>query len=259
MGIKVDPEWWKKLFDELYRITDARSVCDDKVTKLEVDLICEMLALHPEQKLLDLCCGHGRHSFELFTRGFRECTLVDCSPFLIGQAKKESMRRNCEMEIIDADARSTGLSSETFDIVIIMGNSLGYCTEPDSDLSILCEAFRVLKRGGKLLADVVDGTSLSTKLTPVAWHEIGEDIVVCREREIVHNRVNAREIVLSKGKGLLHDQTYSIRFYTPDSFRSLIANAGFSGITVQTDFSPLRKNIDCGCMNDRMIATGRKP
>ncbi len=37
--MKVDPDWWKKLFDDIYLVTDARSVCDDDITGREVDLI----------------------------------------------------------------------------------------------------------------------------------------------------------------------------------------------------------------------------
>jgi D-alanine-D-alanine ligase len=40
MSIKVDPDWWKTLFDEVYLLTDARSVCDARITRREVDLIC---------------------------------------------------------------------------------------------------------------------------------------------------------------------------------------------------------------------------
>ena len=40
MAIVVDPDWWKKLFDEVYLITDARSVCDKVLTCREVDVIC---------------------------------------------------------------------------------------------------------------------------------------------------------------------------------------------------------------------------
>jgi hypothetical protein len=30
MSIKVDPDWWKTLFDEVYLLTDARSVVPTK-------------------------------------------------------------------------------------------------------------------------------------------------------------------------------------------------------------------------------------
>ena len=35
----VDPEWWKHIFDDLYLITDARSICDEKLTRSEADLM----------------------------------------------------------------------------------------------------------------------------------------------------------------------------------------------------------------------------
>jgi hypothetical protein len=82
--------------------------------------------------------------------------------------------------------------------------------------------------------------------------------VVCREREIVNNRVNAREIILSKKEGVLRDQTYSIKLYTPDSLKSLFEQAGFSVTTTCTDFSTHQNKADYGCMNNRMIIIGSK-
>ena len=37
--VEVNPEWWKTLFDDVYIITDARSVCDEELTCREVDFI----------------------------------------------------------------------------------------------------------------------------------------------------------------------------------------------------------------------------
>jgi len=37
--IKINPDWWKGIFDEIYLKTDARSVCDDEVTCREVDFL----------------------------------------------------------------------------------------------------------------------------------------------------------------------------------------------------------------------------
>lgn len=132
--MKVDPDWWKKLFDDIYLVTDARSVCDDDITGHEVDLICELLPVVPGQKILDLCGGHGRHSFELCTRGICACTIVDYSQYLIDHARKHAERYNYSIDLIRADARNTGLPAGSFDHVIIMGNSLGYISEQDADL-----------------------------------------------------------------------------------------------------------------------------
>jgi D-alanine-D-alanine ligase len=162
------------------------------------------------------------------------------------------------MTIACADARDTGLPPDSFDRVIIMGNSLGYAEEPEADQDILAEAGRVLKKGGRALVDVVNGATLRDQFQPRAWHEIGADIVVCREREITGNRVRAREVVLSRKEGLLRDQTYAIRFYTPASLRRLMKAAGFGAVSVKTEFSPHDYDEDYGCMNNRMLALGTK-
>ena len=83
MTIEVRPDWWKSLFDEIYLVTDARSVSDGKVTRREVDLFCEILHLGTGDRILDLCGGQGRHSLELSGRGFGGCTVLDYSEVLL--------------------------------------------------------------------------------------------------------------------------------------------------------------------------------
>ena len=259
MNFTVDPEWWKTLFDDIYLVTDARTVCDEEITRREVDLLCELLPLQREHRILDLCGGHGRHSFELHARGFRGCTLLDYSSYLIDHARTRAAAAQCRLELIQADARNTGLPSAHFDHVIMMGNSLGYLPDPEADREILAEAKRVLSAAGWLLIDVVDRTAVCDSFKPVAWHEIGADTVVCRQREIRGNRVCARELVLSKQRGLVRDRTYSIRLYDSGTLTALLEQAEFEQISIRRGFSFHRLKGDYGCMNQRMIATCRKP
>ena len=133
MTINVDPNWWKTLFDEIYLLTDARSVCDDDITCREVDLICRLLPIKPDHNVLDLCGGHGRHSFELCSRGFSNCTLVDFSTHLIDVARKRAEQEGHSINLVQSDARQTRLNPQSFDHVCIMGNSLGYIDVPGVD------------------------------------------------------------------------------------------------------------------------------
>jgi D-alanine-D-alanine ligase len=254
--MRVDPEWWKTCFDDIYLLTDARSVCDPDLTGREVDVICSLLELQPPERILDLCGGQGRHSIELLRRGFTDCTLVDYSRYLIEDAARTARGLGMELICVQADARSTGLSSASFDHVLILGNSLGYGSEPDFDLRILGEARRLLRRGGDILVDVVDGASLKHACSPNVWHEIGDDVIVCRQREISHGRVNAREIVLHKVKGLLRDHTYSIGYYRAPQLKVLLQRAGFDDVCIHTRFTPHAGSGDYGCMKNRMIGIG---
>jgi D-alanine-D-alanine ligase len=259
MPIKVDPDWWKTMFDDIYLLTDARSVGDDTLTRLEIDVVCELLPVENDHRILDLCGGHGRHSFELCRRGFEFCTLLDYSRTLTDMAREKSIARGYPIEVICSDARETDLPSDYFNHVLIMGNSLGYVPEPDADRKIISEAYRLLIPGGWLLVDVVDGTAARKSFNPNAWHEIGNDIVVCRQRELKQDSIIAREIVLSKQEGLVRDRTYGIRLYDPQRLENLLEAVGFNQLQIHTDFSPHRFEGDYGFMNRRMLGVGRKP
>jgi len=258
MSIDVDPEWWKTMFDEVYLITDARSVCDKTLTGREVDVICELLPLNSGHRILDLCGGHGRHTFELYKRGFTECTLLDYSQALIDIAQSEAAKNDYAVAFIQCDARNTELRSSTFDHVIVMGNSLGYIQAPDADTKIITEAFRILRPGGWLLVDVTDGNAVKNSFSANSWHEIGAETVVCRHRELCEDIVCAREMVIDKHTGLVRDRTYAVRLYDSESLGVLFQQSGFSKIKVYTNFSPHQSDGDFGFMNNRMIGVGQK-
>ena len=259
MPVHVNPDWWKTLFDELYLLTDSRSVMDPEVTRREIELVCELLPIKPGQRLLDLCGGHGRHSLELARQRQVQCTVFDYSSVLLEKGRKNAGEAGLELEFVQGDARSTGLPEAHFDHVLIMGNSLGYLMDREADLEILSEAWRVLCSGGWLLVDVTDGRAVRNEFRPRSWHEVEPGLVVCRERELMDGRVNARELVICKERGLIRDCTYSIKLYEPEELAALLKEAGFERVKVHTRFSPHSRQGDYGFMNQRMIAVGCKP
>jgi len=258
MSIHVKQDWWETLFDDVYLLTDARSVCDDKITCREIDLVCELLSIRKHQHILDLCGGHGRHSFELFKRGYKNCTLLDYSQYLVNHAKEHAADNNISIDIIRSDARKTGLPSASFDHICILGNSLGYISDREADNKIIDEVSRLLRPDGKLLVDITDGDYVLSSFKPIAWHEIGDDIVVCRQREIKGGSVHAREMVLSKKKGLVRDNNYSIRLYNEKSLTLLLDQSGFFNIKIHKGFSAHKGEGDYGFMNNRMVAVCQK-
>jgi D-alanine-D-alanine ligase len=259
MSVHVDPDWWKTLFDEIYLITDARTVCNDVVTQREISIFSELIPMHTQDRILDLCGGHGRHSLELCRRGFSNCTVLDYSQTLlnIGAAKAEDLAH--PIAFVQGDARQTEFTSASFDHVLLLGNSLGYIIDDSADFFIMQECLRLLKPGGWLLLDVTDGRAVREKIAPLAWHEIEADIVVCRQRELNNDRILAREMVLSKEKGLIRDKTYGIRLYEPQQLVALMTRAGFAKQKVHTDFLSRSSEEDLGCMNHRLVITAQKP
>jgi 2-polyprenyl-3-methyl-5-hydroxy-6-metoxy-1,4-benzoquinol methylase len=48
----------------------------------EIDDLLALVALAPGARVLDLCCGPGRHSIELATRGYRVTAVDRTRPYL---------------------------------------------------------------------------------------------------------------------------------------------------------------------------------
>jgi len=259
MSIEVNPDWWKSLFDEVYLLTDARSVCNHELTRREVDVVCELLPLQPEDRILDLCGGQGRHSIDLAGRGYRNCTVLDYSQVLLERGRETARGQARPVVFIQGDATDTGLPSGHFDHVLILGNSLGYLPESLDDLHIMQEAWRVLNPGGWLLVDVTDGAVVRAKFNPNAWHEIEDKFVVCRQRELADNCIRAREVVICKEQGLMRDQSYAIRTYDGEHLIGLVSQAGFVDAAVREGNFSQQAGGDYGFMNHRLIITARKP
>jgi D-alanine-D-alanine ligase len=256
--VKVDPDWWKRLFDETYLITDARTVCDDKLTCKEVDFLEEFLALSKSWPILDLCGGHGRHSLELSRRGFKDVTVLDYSEVLINLGKERAKKEGLNTLFVRNDARATHLPSERYRVIIIMASSFGYFPDERENEKILSEAHRLLMPGGILLLDLPNRDYVLKNLNPQSWHEAGDGIVVCRYRKLEEDIVYSREMVISKTEGGIRDETYCTRLYSEEKISEMLASAGFSSANIQKGFVSHEKKEDYGCMTNRSIVTARK-
>ena len=70
-------DWWRTLFNSLYLETDGDVIENDRNTAEEVGLLIRSVGLERNDRILDLCCGQGRHSLELARRGFPNVTGLD--------------------------------------------------------------------------------------------------------------------------------------------------------------------------------------
>ena len=256
--VKVDSDWWKTLFDETYLITDARSVCDEKLTCREVDFVEDLLRPKKTWPILDLCGGQGRHSLELSRRGLQDVTVLDYSEALINLGRESARKEGLDIQFVQGDARDTGLPGQKFRIVILMASSFGYFVDEGEDRKILEEIFRILMPKGLLLLDLPNREYVLKNFTPQSWHEANEEIVVCRQREVEGDITYGREIAISKHKGLIRDATYCTRLYSPEKITGLLTSVGFSSVNIENDFSTHEKRADYGLMTNRMIVIARK-
>jgi len=254
----VEPDWWRRIFNSIYLKTDADVIDDQRITKTEVDLFSEILKLSPGEKILDLCCGQGRHSLELTRRDFRDVEGLDRSHYLIQKAKTSAKKESLSVKFREGDARKLPYLPDTFDVVMILGNSFGYFETIQNDLEVLKEVLRVLKPWGRVLVDIADGEYLRKNFQPRSWEWIDKKYFVCRERSLSLDKQHlvTREVVTHIEKGVIVDQFYTERLYRREKLRELLKLAGFSDITFHKEISPdSQRNQDLGMMERRIIAT----
>ena len=257
--MQVNPDWWKTLFDEIYLITDARSVCDEELTCREVDFLEQVLKLDKSSPILDLCGGQGRHSLELSKREFKDVTVLDYSGFLINLGRERSQREGLNTKFVQGDARATGLPDQRYRFIMIMANSFGYFIDEKEDRKVLLEAFRLLMPEGIFLLDLPNKEYVVKHFSSRSWHEANQEIVVCRQRTRHKDMIFCREMVISKRRGLIRDGTYCTRLYSPKKITGLLSSVGFSPITIQKGFVSHKDKGDYGSMTNRMIVIARKP
>jgi D-alanine-D-alanine ligase len=256
LEVHVRSDWWQTLFNSLYLKTDADLLDDMELTRKEVDLIVSILGLAPEDKILDLCCGQGRHVIELARRGFSNVEGYDRSQYLIRKARTRAQKENLQVRFREGDARKLPYPCDTFDVVTILGNSFGYFDSTFDDRKVIEELFRVLKPGGRVFIDTSDGDYTKKNFQPRSWEWLDRRYFVCRERALSSDgeRLICREVISRIDKGIIADQFYAERLYNKESLFELLTTSGFSSPTFHTTFSSVSAGTqDPGMMEQRIM------
>jgi len=181
-------------------------------------------------KVLDACCGPGRHSVELAKRGFR-VTSVDISPFLLNKAKSRAKKENVSVEWIQDDIRKF-VKPDTFDLALNMFTSFGFFDDKSDDLRVLKNIFKSLKNRGILVMDSMCKERMARIFQPTTSTELDDGSFLVQRHEIFDDwsRVRNEWILISKGKATSFK--FNLTIYSGQELKQLLQNAGFSKVTL---------------------------
>lgn len=252
------PDWWRNIFNHLYLKTDGDVVDDLNLTKAEVDLFTSLLGIAETDRILDLCCGQGRHSLEMARKSFTGVEGLDRSRYLIRKARSQAKSEGLNVRFKEGDARKLPYPADSFDAVMILGNSFGYFDSIDDDAKVLSEVQRVLRPDGKILLDICDGEYMRENFKNRSWEWVDKNYFVCRERSLSadEERLISREIISDVRKGVIADQFYAERLYSKKSISDLLKSAKFINVELNQEWKPdSMRGMDLGMMEQRLILT----
>lgn len=239
-------DWYKESFGKDYltvykhRDTDGASY--------EVKKMMDWMQVPKESKILDLCCGMGRHSMALLEFGYR-VTGVDLSSILLSEAKKND--KNSQVEWILSDMRAVPLE-QSFDAIVNLFTSFGYFHSDQENQKVLHEIQRLLKPNGQFIIDFLNPVYITNNLVPASKRE--EEGLVIREERFLEDGCVYKHILISQDGTPDRKYVEQIKLYDKRMMLDMIARANLVIDHVYGSYEgqPYDENL-----SPRMIFLGR--
>ncbi len=187
------------------------------------------------KKILGLASG-GAQQMPVFAAAGAKCTVLDYSERQLLSEKEVAEREGYEIEIVHADMTKTlPFPEESFDIVF---HPVSNCYVKDVD-HVFREAYRVLKKGGRLLSGLDNGLSY-------AFDDAQEKIVRRLPFDPLANEADMREsLETDSGVQFSHDVSEQIGgqlragFILKDIFGDTDAAGNFHDHNIECYFATL--------------------
>ncbi|MCL4693838.1 MAG: methyltransferase domain-containing protein [Candidatus Hydrogenedentes bacterium] len=215
----ISPTWYEDAFGDYYEIVYAHRTIEAALP--EVAFVASVLSVTREDRVLDLCCGTGRHLYHMAQVSNRSFGL-DYSPALLTRARATL---GSAASLVRADMRQIPFAN-TFDVVTSFFTSFGYFDDEDENALVLHEIARVLRRNGRFFLDHANAPHLRATLVPASartqgGYEIQERRWIDEER----SRINKNTHVFRDGVEV-HRSEESVRLYGRRELQDLLGKCG---------------------------------
>ncbi|WJH32496.1 methyltransferase domain-containing protein [Paenibacillus sp. CC-CFT747] len=211
-------DWYEESFGEDYLLVYKHR--DAKGAKVEVHNMIRWLQLAKGSRVLDLCCGMGRHSLALAECGFR-VTGMDLSSVLLQEARRRDTGR--KITWVEGDMRQVPLEGP-YHAVVNLFTSFGYFDDDEQNEAVFHEIHRLLEPGGRFIVDFLNPDHVARHLVPESVRT--EGAVTIRENRIIENGFVRKTITLEEtGKPPRH-YTEQVKLYRLKDFRAFAGKSG---------------------------------
>jgi SAM-dependent methyltransferase len=216
-------DWYTSFFGEDY-LEMYETALPPERTAADVEGIIALLGLEPGARVLDLCCGHGRHAIPLAKRSYA-VTGYDLSEVFLERARAQAEAQGAEVRWIQGDMRELPFDAD-FDAVLNVFTSFGYFEDPEDDAKTLRGVRKALRPGGRFLLETMHRDSLPARFQSRGFERTAGGVIVLHERcwDLARDVID-EDVTLLRPDGSRSEYRTSVRLRSLDEFLALLREA----------------------------------
>ncbi|MBH0328739.1 SAM-dependent methyltransferase [Brevibacillus brevis] len=218
-------EWFERSFREDYVLVYRHR--DDSAADGEIANLLERLPVKDTGRVLDLCCGSGRHSRALARRGY-EVVGVDLSPVLLQLAEEQNTYP--QLSFARCDMRDIPFHEE-FDIVVNLFTSFGYFSTDEENANVIRNMAQALKTKGEVVIDFLNAAYVIDNLVPHSTKEVS-GMLIKEERWVQDGFVKKRILISDESSNEPREYMEQVRLFSAEQMIAMLTEAGFEQIQV---------------------------
>lgn len=197
--------------------------------------VAGLVALAPlSGRVLDLCCGFGRHTLALVERDV-DVFGVDLSADLLDRATLLPGGERLRGRLVRADARAVPFADGAFDGLVNLFSSFGYFGE-EGDARVLAEIARLLRPGGHALLDLMNPARIRAGLVPRSETRRGRALLHEVRSLADGGRRVVKEVTLELPGSAPRRWREDVRLYEHEELVAAAARSGLAPEGVWGDF-----------------------
>lgn len=205
----------------------------DEKTRVELQFLREKLGVNETTSLLDLACGHGRHSNALAKESRLVVGLDTNARFLEIARERTASEGVTNVTYIDKDIRQLDYIAE-FERAMMLNTVFGLFSD-DENRNLLRRINQALKPFGQLCFDVINRDTILVDFQPDYIFEKEGNLLLDRcSFDARTGRMTNRRIYLKDGRKT--NAHFSLRLYNYTEIADLLAAARFEIVEAFADW-----------------------
>ena len=224
------PKPWYKIWFSNKNYPELYGHRDENEARHLINLIQRNVPVPTDSKVLDVCCGAGRHSIEFARRGY-DVTGFDLSAYLIGQAKNALSRTNengIKVKFLIRDMKDFNFKNK-FDLAINIFSSFGYFEKDAENFRVFNNIHSSLKSGGYFVFDFLNESYTKKNIVPYSEDFINGKKFI--QKRYIKDGFLQKDIFIGGEK-----YSERIRLYSPVGIKSALSENGFRILKIFGDY-----------------------